>query len=105
MATASSPPRAPEGGGWARAWRRSSPGWSAGEPAGDRKQPDVTSRRIAACFGALALLAAGVVSSASAGPTNDAVPAGYRITPAGRQVDVPRFPLGVAPTPDGSKVV
>ena len=65
----------------------------------------MSARRIAACFGALALLAAGVVSSAVAGPTNDAVPAGYRITPAGRQVDVPRFPLGVAPTPDGSKVL
>src|SRR2546425_12369042 len=98
-------PRPAAGGGWARVSPPSWPGSSAGEPAGDRKQPDVTARRTAACFGALALLAAGVVSSAIAGPTNDTVPAGYRITPAGHQVDVPRFPLGVAATPDGSKVL
>ena len=65
----------------------------------------MSSRRVAAWFGALGLLAAGLTSAAIAGPTVDATPAGNRITPAGRQVDVPRFPLGVAASPDGAKVV
>lgn len=50
----------------------------------------------------------GELAAAGASPKLDEVPrtpAGWEIRPAGRQVDVLRFPLGVAASPDGRSVV
>jgi len=37
--------------------------------------------------------------------SGDRTPQGWLINPAGQQMDVLRFPLGIAATPDGSKVI
>src|SRR3954451_21126876 len=64
-------------------------------------------RRGVAAFAALGLVAVG--SSALAGSTpatsGNSTPQGWKITPAGQQTNVLRFPLGLTPTPDQSHVV
>jgi DNA-binding beta-propeller fold protein YncE len=37
--------------------------------------------------------------------SGDYTPAGWKVTPAGQQIDVLRFPLGLTPTADGSHIV
>jgi DNA-binding beta-propeller fold protein YncE len=54
---------------------------------------------------AVAVLGAGVVRFALADQTHGTTPNGWEITPAGAQVDINRFPMGAAVSPDGTKVV
>jgi len=54
---------------------------------------------------AIVALGAGVIRFALADQTEGTTPNGWKITPAGAQVDVLRFPLGAALSADGSKLV
>jgi DNA-binding beta-propeller fold protein YncE len=53
----------------------------------------------------LTLLAGGFLRFASADQTEGTMPNGWKITPAGAQVDINRFPMGAAVSPDGKKMV
>src|SRR4051812_48832513 len=53
----------------------------------------------------LALIGGAVAPFALADQTEGTTPNGWRIKPAGDQVDINRFPLGAALSPDGSKMV
>src|SRR3954451_7112186 len=61
-------------------------------------------RPLIALFAILAL-GGGVVRFALADQTEGTMPNGWKIKPAGDQVDVNRFPMGAALSPDGSKMV
>src|SRR5437868_82005 len=54
---------------------------------------------------AIAALGAGLLRFALADQTEGTTPNGWKITPAGAQVDVLRFPLGAALSSDGSQLV
>src|SRR5438270_1134314 len=54
---------------------------------------------------AVVALGAGVVRFALADQTHGTTPNGWEITPAGAQVDINRFPMGAAMSPDGTKMV
>src|SRR5438270_10303201 len=54
---------------------------------------------------ALAALGGGLMRFALADQTEGTMPNGWKIKPAGDQVDVFRFPLGAALSPDGSKLI
>ena len=54
---------------------------------------------------AIAALGLGVMRFALADQTEGTMPNGWRIKPAGDQVDINRFPLGAALSPDGSKMI
>src|SRR3954469_3532948 len=54
---------------------------------------------------AILALGAGVMRFALADQTEGTTPNGWKIKPAGDQVDINRFPMGAAFSPDGSKMV
>src|SRR5437763_10519226 len=54
---------------------------------------------------ALAALGGGLMRFALADQTEGTMPNGWKIKPAGDQVDINRFPMGAAFSPDGSKMV
>src|SRR5207247_163730 len=54
---------------------------------------------------AVAILGGSLANLALAGGGKDTTPQGWTIAPAGRQVDVMRFPLGLAANADASKIV
>jgi len=54
---------------------------------------------------AIAALGAGLMRFALADQTEGTTPNGWKITPAGAQVDVLRFPLGATLSPDGSHLI
>jgi DNA-binding beta-propeller fold protein YncE len=54
---------------------------------------------------ALTLIGGGVAKFALADQTEGTTPNGWKISPAGAQVDVNRFPMGAAVSPDGTKMV
>src|SRR5438105_2298179 len=64
-------------------------------------------RRGVAALSALALLIGGSTALATSSPSTpgNSTPQGWKITPAGKQVDVLRFPLGLVATPDQSHIV
>ncbi|MDQ1395190.1 MAG: hypothetical protein QOG64_449, partial [Acidimicrobiaceae bacterium] len=63
--------------------------------------------RPVAIVAALALLTIGSAALAATGSdtTADTTPQGWKIKPAGRQIDTLRFPLGITPTADQSQMV
>src|SRR2546423_14696604 len=54
---------------------------------------------------AILALGAGVMRFALADQTEGTMPNGWKIKPAGDQVDINRFPMGAALSPDGSKMI
>src|SRR5437588_8224074 len=56
-------------------------------------------------FASVAVVGASLAALARAGGTDSQRPNGWKVTPAGRQADVMRFPLGLAASPDQSKLV
>jgi DNA-binding beta-propeller fold protein YncE len=54
---------------------------------------------------AVVALGAGLMRFALADQTEGTTPNGWKITPAGAQVDVLRFPLGAVLSPDGSHLI
>src|SRR4051795_2498435 len=54
---------------------------------------------------AILALGTGVMRFALADQTEGTMPNGWKIKPAGDQVDINRFPMGAALSPDGSKMI
>src|SRR5205807_3960770 len=52
-----------------------------------------------------AIIGGGLGTFALADQTEGVMPNGWKISPAGDQVDINRFPLGAAVSPDGTKLV